>query len=124
MSAAFNERYVDFALFAAYTIASVTGLILLKLNLVVAKELVIRMNWLAAPVAFALAGAVLYIGSFAVWLVILGRHELSFAYPIAIGLTLVFSTMTASTLLGELLTLGRIIGIAMVFLGILAITRS
>jgi hypothetical protein len=32
--------------------------------------------------------------------------------------------VTASALLGELLTFGRIVGIAMVFLGIVAITRS
>jgi multidrug transporter EmrE-like cation transporter len=121
---ALDDRYLNFALFAAYTIASVTGLILLKSNMVAAKGLVVRMDWLAAPVAFALAGAVLYIGSFAVWLVILGRNELSVAYPIAIGLTLVFSTVTASVLLGESLTLGRIVGITMVFLGIVAITRS
>ena len=50
---ALNDRYLDFVLFAAYTIASVTGLILLKSNMVAAKGLVVRMDWLAAPVALA-----------------------------------------------------------------------
>ncbi|RZN15511.1 hypothetical protein [Bradyrhizobium sp. Leo121] len=121
---ALNDRYLDVSLFAAYTIASVTGLVLLKSNMIAAVGFIVRLDWLVAPVALALVGTVLYIGSFAVWLVILGRNELSVAYPIAIGLTLVFSTGTASVLLGELLTLGRIIGITMVFLGIVVITRS
>jgi multidrug transporter EmrE-like cation transporter len=67
--------------------------------------------------------AALYIGSFAVWLVILGRNELSVAYPIAIGLTLAFSTCTTGVMLGEVLTAWRIGGIALVFLGILTICK-
>lgn len=119
-----NGRYMDVALFATYTIASVAGLILLKSNMAVAKASVLRMDWLSAPVLLSFVGAVLYIGSFGVWLVILDRNELSVAYPVAIGLTLVFSALAASLLLGELLTAGRLVGIGMVFLGIVAITRS
>jgi multidrug transporter EmrE-like cation transporter len=119
-----NGRYIDFALFATYTIASVAGLILLKSNMTAAKELIIRMDMMAVPVLFMIAGAFLYIGSFAVWLVILERNELSVAYPIAIGLTLVFSTLTASILLSETLSIGRMVGIAMVFVGIVTITQS
>jgi hypothetical protein len=44
---------------------------------------------------------VLYIASFLIWLVILGRNDLSVAYPIAIGLTLAFSTLAASIVIGE-----------------------
>lgn len=119
-----NGRYMDVALFATYTVASVAGLILLKSNMAVAKASVLRMDWLSAPVLLSFVGAVLYIGSFGVWLVILDRNELSVAYPVAIGLTLVFSALAASLLLGELLTAGRLVGIGMVFLGIVAITRS
>jgi multidrug transporter EmrE-like cation transporter len=113
----------DIALFSAYTIASVIGLLLLKHSLPL-----VRMDWHAglavSPSLLLLAlGAGLYISSFAVWLIILARNELSFAYPIAIGLTLVFSTAGAAVLLSEALNVGRILGISFIFIGILLVTR-
>ena len=87
----------DVVLFAAYTASSVIGLLLL--------------------------GASLYVASFAVWLVILARHELSSAYPAAIGLTLAFSTLGAVLLLNEALNVARLVGIALIFLGIFLVTR-
>lgn len=119
-----NEGYVDAGLFAAYTIASVTGLMLLKLHISSAKSLLFRMDWFGAPVIMSVAGAILYVGSFVVWLVILERSELSVAYPIAIGLTLVCSVLAAVVVLGEVLTYWRMFGILMVFVGIVTITRS
>jgi multidrug transporter EmrE-like cation transporter len=124
MTCCLNDRYLDAVLFAAYTIGSVAGLILVKSNMATAKTLLMTRELLTAPVFLSLAGAALYIGSFAIWLVILGRNELSVAYPIAIGLTLAFSTCTAGVMLGEVLTAWRIGGIALVFLGILTIARS
>jgi len=113
----------DIALFAAYTVMSVLGLLLLKHSLPL-----VRMNWpTGLPVDTAMllvvSGACLYIASFVVWLVILARHELSSAYPIAIGLTLVFSTAGAAVILSEALSVGRLVGIGLIFIGILLVTR-
>ena len=113
----------DLWLFAGYTAASVIGLLLLKHALPL-----VRADWqggsfLTAPALVLAVGACLYIASFAVWLIILARHELSAAYPTAIGLTLAFSTVGAALLLGEPLSPLRIGGIVLIFVGILLVTR-
>ncbi len=113
----------EVALFAAYTAASVIGLLLLKHALPVA-----RIEWqtglpITPSTGMLALGACLYIASFMIWLVILARHELSSAYPTAIGLTLVFSTVGATLLLGESLSALRVAGIGLIFLGIFLVTR-
>jgi multidrug transporter EmrE-like cation transporter len=113
----------DIALFAAYTVTSVIGLLLLKHSLPL-----VRTDWPAglsvdAAMLLLVSGACLYIASFVVWVVILARQELSSAYPTAIGLTLVFSTAGAAVLLGEALSVARVIGIGLIFFGILLVTR-
>jgi multidrug transporter EmrE-like cation transporter len=113
----------DIALFAVYTVSSVLGLLLLKHAMPL-----VRIDWqagtlLSMPVFLLAVGACLYIASFAVWLAILARHELSVAYPTAIGLTLAFSTVGAAILLSEPLGLPRIGGILLIFLGIILVTR-
>jgi multidrug transporter EmrE-like cation transporter len=67
-------------------------------------------------------GSGLYILSFMLWMVILARNELSVAYPTAIGLTLVFSTLAATFVLGEQVSIWNAIGILFIFLGIILIT--
>ena len=118
-----DRPLTDLALFAAYTASSVIGLLLLKHSLPL-----VRAGWpvgltVSLPTLLLLLGALLYIASFAVWLVILARHELSSAYPAAIGLTLAFSTLGAVLLLDEALNTARIAGIALIFIGILLVTR-
>jgi len=117
------DTLTDIGLFAAYTVASVVGLLLLKHSLPL-----VRMDWQTglsfnAALVWLAFGACLYISSFAVWVIILARHELSSAYPTAIGLTLVFSSLGAALLLNESLTAARIVGIGLIFLGILLVTR-
>jgi drug/metabolite transporter (DMT)-like permease len=67
---------------------------------------------------------VLYIASFLIWLVILGRNDLSVAYPIAIGLTLAFSTLAASIVIGEVISPARSLGVLVIFFGIWLVTRD
>jgi multidrug transporter EmrE-like cation transporter len=113
----------DIGLFAAYTVASVIGLLLIKHALPL-----VRMDWQTgisfdASMLLLASGACLYIASFVVWLIILARHELSAAYPTAIGLTLVFSTLGAAVLFNESLHAARLLGIGLIFLGIVLVTR-
>jgi multidrug transporter EmrE-like cation transporter len=69
------------------------------------------------------AGALLYIGAFAVWLVILSRMELSIAYPVAVGLTLVFVTVGSTLVLNEAIGVVRLLGIALIFVGITLVVQ-
>lgn len=72
-----------------------------------------------------IVGVFLYGVSFIMWMVILSKIEVSFAYPITIGLTLAFTIFGASFFLGESLTPRDGIGIAMIAFGvIIAGTRS
>jgi multidrug transporter EmrE-like cation transporter len=114
---------LDIALFAVYTASSVIGLLLVKHAMPLA-----RADWqsgfaVSASALLLVFGACLYIASFAIWLVILARHELSVAYPTAIGLTLAFSTVGAAVYLAEPLSVLRFSGIILIFLGILLVTR-
>ncbi len=108
----------DAALYLLYAVASVVGLLLLKTWL---KHMQLGFQITSLPVkpiVYVCAGAMLYIFSFLAWLVILTRQELSVAYPIAIGLTLTFSTIGAIVYLGEPVSFMRTSGIILVFSGI------
>jgi drug/metabolite transporter (DMT)-like permease len=114
----------DVLLFAAYTLASVMSLLVIKAWLPVA-----RTRWseglsLGLPTFLVFGGAALYVVSFLIWMVILTRHDLTFAYPTAIGLTLIFSSLAASFLLGETLSLARLGGMILIFIGILFVVRT
>lgn len=114
----------DVLLFMAYTVASVMSLLVIKMWLPIAKS-----NWgeglvLGLPAILVIGGAALYVISFLIWMVILARHDLTLAYPTAIGLTLVFSSLAASFLLGETLSLARLGGIALIFIGIVLVVRT
>jgi multidrug transporter EmrE-like cation transporter len=115
---------LDVLLFAAYTIGSVTSLVLIKI-------------WLAPALAawrtggdFALSGLMvalgggLYVVSFLTWMAILARNELSAAYPVAVGLTLLFSAISAASLLGESISLIRGAGMLLIVLGVALVARS
>lgn len=111
-------------LFAAYTVASVTSLLLIKAWLPIA-----RTNWnegltVSYPALLVVFGATLYVISFLIWMIILGRHDLTLAYPIAIGLTLVFSSLSASFLLNETLPLTKLAGMLLIFVGIVLVVRA
>lgn len=110
-------------LLAAYTVGSVSGLVLLKSHLAAAARVLSgEVQWPA--IGLAGLGAFLYVFSFLVWLLILMRMELSLAYPVAIGLTLVLSTILSGVVLHEQLSALRITGVVLIFLGILIVVRS
>lgn len=110
-------------LYLGYTLGSVAGLLILKTHLPVARQVVEGpIPWLA--LSYVGLGAALYIASFALWLAILTRSELSIAYPIAIGLTLVFSSAASWLILNEAISAMRLGGILLIFAGIIVVTRS
>lgn len=114
---------LNHVVFAAYTVASATALILIKLHLSAAlASLRAAPDW--SHVLPAAAGAVLYAVSVLLWFYVLMKFELSVAYPIAVGLTLAFSALGGVFILGELMTPLRVFGIAMIILGVVAVARS
>jgi len=108
---------LNIVLFAAYVTASSAGLLLLKRALVRIRAAGNHFLVLTPDTILLSTGFVLYVVSFVIWIRILARMPLSIAYPIAIGLTLAFSTTGAALLLGERLGTVRIAGILLIFAG-------
>jgi multidrug transporter EmrE-like cation transporter len=109
-------------LLVAYTVFSVAGLLLLKLGAPALRSSgLLAADW--KPLVQVGTGAALYITAFLVWICVLSRIELSVAYPVAIGLTLVFLSAASIMILGEPIGVVRIIGIGLIFSGIVLVTR-
>lgn len=118
-----NAMALNVLLFLGYTLASVAGLIILKMHLGPAREFVNgQLAW--SSISLVAVGAALYIAGFVFWLGILLRMDLSLAYPIAVALTLVFSSLAGWLLLNEMLSASRLLGIMVIFAGIVIVTRS
>ncbi len=72
---------------------------------------------------FIILGVFCYGMGFLVWLVVLSKAEVSYAYPL-ISLGYVFTAILAWLLLGEHVTITRFVGILITCLGVFIIARS
>lgn len=115
---------IDLFLFGAYAFGSVTSLLVIKHWLPTTRAAIQAGDLVSMPGLFVCGGAFLYVVSFLVWMVILARNDLTVAYPVAISLTLLFSTIGAAMLLGEPVSAMRAVGIAVIFAGIVMVVRS
>ncbi len=111
--------YRTVLLFLLYTLLSVSGLLLIK-SAMPSGELSdwgsLGLGALRSPALWF--GSILYILSFGSWLLILSFYPLSYAYPIAIGATLSFSTLFAILFFGESASLLKLAAIATIMAGI------
>ena len=80
-------------------------------------------GWQVATNPFVAFGIGLYILSVAVWLLVLSRVEVSFAYPM-LSVGYIVNAVAAYYLFGEDLTLMRISGILVIVAGVYLLTRS
>ena len=77
----------------------------------------------AAVNPYIILGVLCYGTGFLVWLVVLAKAEVSYAYPM-ISLGYVFTAILAWQLLGEHVTIFRFMGILVTCLGVFIIARS
>ena len=77
----------------------------------------------AAVNPFIILGVLCYGTGFLVWLIVLAKADVSYAYPM-ISLGYVFTAVLAWMLLGEHVTIFRFMGILVTCLGVLIIARS
>jgi multidrug transporter EmrE-like cation transporter len=117
-------RALDIILFAAYTLASTAAVMLIKQFIGPAIQAWKIAPGFSSPLALLALGAALYGCSFLLWMFILSRTELSIAFPVLIGATLATTTLGAWLLLREPVHVLRLAGIAVVFAGIVMVTRS
>lgn len=73
---------------------------------------------------YLLGGICLYGMSTIFYIIVLGKFNLSIAYPIVIGLTVVATTIAGSVILKEKILLSQWIGVGLVLSGIWAIASA
>jgi len=71
---------------------------------------------------YVVAGICCYVLSLVVWLMILSRAEVSYAYPM-LSLGYIITAVAAYYLFGEDLSLARILGIVLVIIGVILIAK-
>ena len=72
---------------------------------------------------FVIAGLAVYAFSSALWLYILNKGDLSFVYPIQ-STAFIFALIVGATIFKEQLTPYKIIGVLVICLGVVLITRK
>jgi multidrug transporter EmrE-like cation transporter len=72
---------------------------------------------------FVLAGLACYALSVAIWLMVLSRVDVSFAYPM-LSVGYIVTALASKALFGETVITARWIGILVICLGVYLITRS
>jgi len=70
-----------------------------------------------------IAGGIAYVVSVFVWLLVLHRTEVSKAYPLS-SIGYILNAIAAYYLLGEQVTVLRILGIVVILIGVFIVTRS
>lgn len=105
-------KLIPYALF--YALCSVAGLMLIKTagqqGIVLAG---LRLN------LRTLAGLAVYLAGFCVYLYLVQHYQLSYVFPLVIGLNYVAVVLAAAIILKESVNIFQMIGIAAVFAGIL-----
>lgn len=120
----FNKLVSTPVLFGFYTVLSVLGMVLVKYAAPLVKLAMSTGGSVVYPGSLVLVGATMYVCSFLLWMTILVREPLMVAYPIAVGLTMLFSTICAIVLLRESLTWNMAIGGILVVAGVALLARA
>lgn len=101
-----------------YLIASSLGLILVKQALSGTSGLLQMKNLVDMRL---LGGAALYLTSFLAWFYLLSKNDLTYIYPIVVGLGYVVILLFSIFILGEQPNLFRYAGIVLILLGVMLI---
>lgn len=113
---------LDLGLTLASALLTAAGLTWLKYELALHGLPLITAAWPAVVRLTAAAGV--YLAGMVLWLAVLGRNQMSIAYPIGIGLSLVATTLAAMLVLGEPVGLLRLVGVGAILAGAICIGRS
>ena len=103
-------------------IVSAAGVLVLRYAM---PQILTKPFTLTLPLAgWAGLGILLYGGSFLLWLYILSKNAVSFAYPIAVGVTLSVTVLGAYFVLGEKITVLQICGIGLMLVAVVLLSLS
>ena len=122
-------KYVLLALIMLDVALNVTGQLSLKYGMSRIGNFNLSLNNLppvflkAAFNPYVLLGLLCYGLGFMVWLLVLAKAEVSWAYPL-ISLGYVFTALLARPLIGEAVSLSRLAGIVVICVGVFLVARS
>ena len=109
-------------LFAVYALLSAGGLVLFKLG---GRDAALELGRTGFSVSLSwkmLLGIFCYLCSFLLWLVIVSRTELTFAMPLSVGVVNILVFLGSARFLGEQITPTKILGLAVIVLGLFLIS--
>ncbi len=122
-------KYLVLSLILLDVALNVTGQLSLKYGMSKLGNFALSLNTLpavfmqAAFNPYVLLGLVCYGMGFMVWLIVLAKAEVSYAYPL-ISLGYVFTAILAKVMFGEAVSITRMTGILVTCLGVFLIARS
>lgn len=114
------KNLLNASLFLSYAICSGCGLIILKLAVTETKISIANFEKLLFDLKF-IVGFTLYGTGFLLWIFILSKFRLNVAFPIAMSMFFIISSLGSRFILLEAFDIRSIIGIALCFFGILLI---
>lgn len=110
---------ISIILMLCYIACSASGLILLKMGLNHGTVISFSTALVEIKVhTLLIAGALLYVVSFLLNLVVMGRFDLSYVYPVSAGLIYIAILVLSVALLKEKITTTQIVGMAAILIGI------
>lgn len=77
----------------------------------------------AACSPYILGGLVCYVASFGLWIGVLSRLDVSVAYPL-LSIGYVISAFAAYYIFGEAISTAKLLGIGLILLGVVVLTRA
>lgn len=106
-----------YVLFLLYVILASSGLILFKLgsngiNINFIKGLNISINWIS------LLGILCYMISFILWLVIVSKSKLTWAFPLSVALINTIIFVTSAIIFKETISTVQIVGVILISIGV------
>lgn len=107
-----------------YILLSVGGQILFKYGANKKFEISVSSGVISGSINWiCFAGVVCYAFSFFLFLYLISKYDLSSINPLLVGMTYVLSLVCALTVLHEKVNLTQGIGIAVIFIGVLLVTK-
>ena len=118
--------FTDYLIIVTIGLLSALGQYLLKVGLAATTSVAttpagLVMRAVTNP-SLLLAG-VAYVFAFAIYLFVLAKSDVSQIFPVAIGVNILCVAMMAAVVLGEAVTLPRIIGMLAIVIGVYVVTR-
>ena len=109
---------MDIILILVYAIISGLGMVLLRMGSVESNFNLIEGNLTMSINPILVAGFILYVITFFLWLIILQKFNLTYVSPVAYGIAFIAICIISYFLLGEVITGVQYLGVLLIIFGV------